>query len=161
MVAAIIRGRVHKLIRVRELAASHRLEQMRSVKMLEKRATWMRENGFDRIKVFAEMHEETLRRLPVGLHLKPFYTGLYNPRRPPTPDQYTVNMKLEVETLRLEILLSQPLTPPQFDISPRRSPAAGTGFNKPRVPHTEMQHMEQEGTFLFRPVSMTFCALIA
>ena len=109
---AIIRGRVYKLIRVRELAASHRLEQLRSVRMLEQRTTCMRENGFDRIEVIAEMHEETLRRLHVSLNWKPFYTGLYNPRRPFTPEEFTLDMKVEVDSLRLEILLSQPLPPP-------------------------------------------------
>ena len=44
---AIIRGRVCKLVRVRDLAASHKLEQMRSVKMLKQQATSMRENNFD------------------------------------------------------------------------------------------------------------------
>ena len=34
MVAAIIRGRVRKLVRVRKLAASHRIEQMWRVRML-------------------------------------------------------------------------------------------------------------------------------
>ena len=77
---AIIRGRVRKLIRVRELATSHELEQMRSVRMLEQRTTWMRENDFDRIGVIAEIHEETMRRLHAGLDLELFCTGLYNPR---------------------------------------------------------------------------------
>ena len=35
---AATRGRLRKLIRVRELAASHKLEQMRRVRMLEKQA---------------------------------------------------------------------------------------------------------------------------
>ena len=33
---AATRGRMHELIRVRELASSHKLEQMRRVRMLEK-----------------------------------------------------------------------------------------------------------------------------
>ena len=81
-----IRGRVHRLIRVRELAASHLLEQMRRVRMLEKQAAWEREGGFDRIEITAQRHEDTLRRLHAGFDLELFYTGLYYPRRPPTPE---------------------------------------------------------------------------
>ena len=54
----IIRGRMRKLIQVREFATSHKLGQMQRVKMLEQRATWMRENGFSRIEVITEIHEE-------------------------------------------------------------------------------------------------------
>ena len=42
---------------------------------------------------------------------EPFYTGLYNPRRPPTPEEFTMDMTFGVESLRLERLLSQPLLP--------------------------------------------------
>ena len=108
---AIIRGRVRKLIRARELATSYELDQMQSVGMLEQRATKMRENGFDRIEVVAEMLEETLRRLDAGFDPEPFNTRLYNPRRPPTPEQFTLNMTVEVESLTLERLLSQSLLP--------------------------------------------------
>ena len=54
--------------------------------------------------------------------------GLYNRQRPPTPEAFTLDMKnAEVESLRLEVLLLRPLPPRQYDLSPRRSPAAGTG----------------------------------
>ena len=49
---AVIRGLVHKLIVVRELAASHKLEQTRRVQILEQGAPWMRENGLDRIETY-------------------------------------------------------------------------------------------------------------
>ena len=39
----------------------------------------MRENGFDRIEVIAEMHEETLRYMLAGFDPEPLDTGLYNP----------------------------------------------------------------------------------
>ena len=87
---AIIRGRVRKLIRVRELAALHDLEQMRSVRMLEESLTWVRENGFDRVEVIAEMHEEISRSLHSGFDPEPFYTGLYNPRWSPKKKGPTV-----------------------------------------------------------------------
>ena len=53
----ISRGRVRKLIRVRELAASLKLEQMRCEWMLEKQTALKREVVFKRIKVIAEIHE--------------------------------------------------------------------------------------------------------
>ena len=111
---------MRKLIRVRELTVSHKLEQMRSVRMLEQRATWMRENGFDRIEVKADRHEETLRHMHAGFDPQPFYARLHSPRRPPTPEEFTLDMIVEVESLRLELLLSQPLLP---QLLPRQSPA--------------------------------------
>ena len=71
----------------------------------------MRENGFNRIKVKADMHEEALRCLHAGFDLQLFYTEMYNPRRPPTPEEFTLGMTVEVESLRLELLLLQPLLP--------------------------------------------------
>ena len=58
---AIIRGRVRKLVRVRELAATHTLEQMQRVRMPEKQVACKRDDGFDRIETIVEMHEDTLR----------------------------------------------------------------------------------------------------
>ena len=91
---AKIHGRVFKLIRVRELATTHRLEQVRSVRILEQRAIWMRKICFDGIEVIAEIHEETLRPLLGGFDSEPLYTGLYNPRGAPTPDDFTLDMKV-------------------------------------------------------------------
>ena len=66
----------------------------------------MRKNGFDRIKVITDRHEETRRRMHAGLDPEPFYTALYNPRK-----EFILDMKIEVESLRLELLLSRPLLP--------------------------------------------------
>ena len=49
---------------------------MRRVRMLEQRATWMRENVCDNIETIADWNEETLRRLHAGFDPKPFSTGL-------------------------------------------------------------------------------------
>ena len=84
-----IRWRVRELTRVRDLASSHKLEQMRRVRVLEKQAAWKREGGFDRVESIAEMHEQTLRRLHAGFDLESLYTGLYNPRWPPTFEEFT------------------------------------------------------------------------
>ena len=50
--------RIRETIRVRELAATHRLEQMHRLLMLEEHKTWKREFGFDRSKTEAEMDEK-------------------------------------------------------------------------------------------------------
>ena len=112
-----ISGRAPKLVLVRELATSDKLEQMQRVQMLEWQTTWMREIGFDRIETIAEMHEEALRRLHADFDPGPVYTRLYNARRPPTPEEFTLGMKVEVKRLRMERLPSNP--PPQYDLPPR------------------------------------------
>ena len=133
------REHMRELIWVRELASSHQLEQMRCVRMLEKQATWKREGNFDRIEIIAEIHEQTLRRPHAGFDLELLYTGLYNPRWLHNLQTSMLEMNVEVEILRLEILFSQPPTPPQYDALPRRSPAAGTWLDEPGVPHAVTQ----------------------
>ena len=115
------RGRVRELTLDGELASSHEVEQMQHVRMLEKQAAWKSEAGFDRIDIIAEMHEQTLRPRHAGFDSKPLHTVLYNPRWPPTSEELTAGMNVEVGSLRLEILLAQLPPPPQYDISPRRS----------------------------------------
>ena len=44
----------------------------------------------------------------------------------------------------MEIVFSQPAPPPQWDLSPRRSPA---WLDEPRAPHAETQSTEREGIF--------------
>ena len=57
------------------------------------------------------MHAETLRRVHAGFDTEPFRAGLYNPRRPGTPEEFTLNMEVEVGSMKLELLFSQPLLP--------------------------------------------------
>ena len=78
------------------------------------------------------------------------YTELYYPRRSPTPIEFTLDLKVEVESLRIGVLLSQPLPPPQYDVLPLRRPAAGTGLDEPGEPHPEMKQTKQGGTFPFQ-----------
>ena len=85
-----------------------------------KASSLIRERAFNRIDITADTHEETLRRLHAGFDPKPFYTGIYNARSPPIPKGFTVDMKVELERLRLECLLSEP-SPPQYDLTPRQS----------------------------------------
>ena len=53
-------------------------------------------------------------------------------RHPHTPDEFTLEMKVDVEGLRMEIILSQPASS-QCDPSPRRA-AVDTGSEEPESP---------------------------
>ena len=83
----------------------------------------------------------------MNFDLEPLYTGPYNPQRLLSPQEFTAEMNVEVESLKLEILLAQIPPPPQYELLPRRSPAAGTGLDEPEVPHPVTQQTEQEITF--------------
>ena len=56
--------RLRETIRVRELAATHRLGQMRRLLMLEEQKAWKREFGFDCIETAAEMDESAFAPAP-------------------------------------------------------------------------------------------------
>ena len=51
---AVIRERAHKLVLVREIAASRRLDKIHYLRLRGKLAVWRRNNGFDRSKALAE-----------------------------------------------------------------------------------------------------------
>ena len=156
--------RLRKTIRVRELAATHGLEQMRCLLMLEKQKAWKREVGFDRIETAAEMDAQRFRTILVS---EPFYSKMCNPRWPHNPDEFTLEVRVDVERLRMEIAPSQPAPRRQCDPSPRRLPAVdtgseepgtprrlpaiGTGSDEPGVSQAETP-TETEKMFLFKPV---------
>ena len=71
-----------------------------------------------------------------------FYRNMILPRHPHTPDKITLEMKVNVEGLRMEIILSQPASS-QCDPSPRRSPAISTGSG-PGVSQVETKMEEEE-----------------
>ena len=97
--------RLRKTIRVRELAATHRLGQMHRLRMLEERKAWKREAGFDYIKIAAKMDA---RRSRTNLVSEPFfYINMFISRCPHSPDEFTLGMRIDVEGLRIEIVLSQ------------------------------------------------------
>ena len=88
-----------------------------------------------------------------------FYSNMLNPRRQYTPDKFTLEMRVDVERLRMAISLSQPAPQSQCDPSPRRaavdtgseeagtprrSPAVGTGSDEPGVSRVETS-TEEEG----------------
>ena len=76
-----------------------------------------------------------------------FYTKLYNPRWPHTPEEHTLEMRVDVERLRMKVVYSQLAPPPQYDSSPQQSPAVGTGSDEPGVSRAESQSTESEGIF--------------
>ena len=61
--------RLRQFVRVRELAATHRLERMRYLRMLKEQKAWKREADFDRIEIIAEMLEQ---HFLAGLIRNPF-----------------------------------------------------------------------------------------
>ena len=124
--------RLRETIRIAELAATHRLGQMRRLLMHEKHKIWKREFGFDRIETAAEMDEKRSRTSTSPVPDPFFYRNMVIPRRPHTPDEFTLEIKMDVEGLRMEILLSQPASS-QCDPSPRRA-AVDTGSEEPETP---------------------------
>ena len=86
-------------------------------------------------------------RLHASFDSEPLYTKLYNPRWSHIPAAYTLEMNVDVQGLRIEILLSQPAPPPQCDSSSRRSPTVGMGLGEPEEPRAEMQPTKREGIF--------------
>ena len=101
------------------------------LRMLEERKAWKREGGFNRIDTAAEMDAKRFR---TSLVSEPFYSKLFNLRWPHTPDEFTLEMRVDVERLRMEIIFSQPAPPPQCDPSPRRLPAVDTESEEPGTP---------------------------
>ena len=61
-----------------------------------------------------------------------FYRNMVIPRHPHTPDEFTLEMKMDVDGLRMEIILSQPASS-QCGPPPRRA-AVYTGSEEPRKP---------------------------
>ena len=142
--------------------------------MYEKHKAWKRAFGFDRIEMAAEMDEKRSRTSTSPVPNPFFYRNMVTPRHPHTPDEFTLEMKVDVEGLRMEIILSQP-APLRCDPSPRRaavdtgseepgtpprSPAIGTGSG-PGVSQAETQIMEEEEIFPFETSMDNFYVQIA
>ena len=79
---------------------------MRRLLMHEKHKAWKREFGFDRIKTATEMDEKRSRTSTRPVLDLFFYRDLAIPRYPHTPDEFTLEMKVDVDGLRMEIILS-------------------------------------------------------
>ena len=114
--------RVHKLIRVWELAESHKLDQMNHLQLLEKLAASRRTNDFHTSEALAERQHRTQGYMCSVDYPKHHQIDIYfNPRRSSPPHEYIESMWAEVNVLKQEIFLSQP--PSQYDVPPRRSSA--------------------------------------
>ena len=155
--------RFRETIRVRELTATHRLRQMRRLLMHEKHKTWKREFGFDRIELDAEMDKQRSRTSFSPVPDPFFYRNMVIPRHPHTSAEFTLEMKVDVEGLRMKIIPSQP-APPHCDPlrrravvdtgseepgTPPRSAAIGTGSDGPGASRFETS-TEEERRFLLK-----------
>ena len=75
--------RLRECNRIRELAETHRLEQMRRLRMLEEKKAWKREAGFDHIETAVKIDAQHCR---TNLVSEPFYSKMFNPKWTHTPD---------------------------------------------------------------------------
>ena len=82
-------------------AATRRLGQMRRLLIHEKHKAWKGEFGFDRIETAAEMDEKHSRTSTSSVPNPFFYRNMVIPRRPHTPNEFTLEMKVGVEGLRM------------------------------------------------------------
>ena len=96
--------RLRETIRVRELAATHRLGQMHRLLMHEKHKTWKLKFGFDRMETAAEMDEKSSHTSTSPVPDPFFYRNMVIPRHPHTPVEFTLEMKVDIEGLRMEII---------------------------------------------------------
>ena len=154
-------------VRVAKLAATHRLGQMRSLLMDERHKVWKREFGYDRIETAAEMDEKRSRTSTSPVSNPFFYRNMVIPERPHMSEELNLQMKVDVEDLRMEIILSQPPSS-ECDPSPRRA-AVDTGSGEPGTPtqspaistgsgprHRKQRHKWREEFSRLRPVWMGF-----
>ena len=87
-----------------------------------------------------------------------FYRNMFNPRRPHTPDEFTLEMKVDVERLRMETTPSQPVVDMGSEKpgALRRSPAIGTGQRNPEYRELRRQQIRNHFSLL-KPVWMVSC----
>ena len=124
--------RMSENVKAKIWAATHRLGQMRSLLMHEKHKVWKREFGFDGIETAAVMDEKRSRTSTSPVPNPFFYRNMVISSHPHTPDEFALEMKVDVEGLRMEIILSQPASS-HCDPSPRRA-AVDTGSEEPGTP---------------------------
>ena len=151
--------RLRETVRVAKLAATHCLGQMHSLLMHEKHKVWKREFGFDRIETAAEMDEKRSRTSTSPFPNPFLYRNMVIPEHPYTPEALNLQMKVDVEDLRMEIILLQspslecdPLprratvdTGSEEPGTPPQSPAIGTRSG-PKAPQAETQIMEENNS---------------
>ena len=124
--------RLRETVRVAKLAATHRLGQMRSLLLHERHKVWKQEFGYDRLETAAEMDEKRSRISTSPVTNPFFYRSMVIPEHPHTPEEFSLQMKVDVEGLRMEIILLQPPSS-ECDPSSRRA-AVVTRSEKPGTP---------------------------
>ena len=142
--------------------------------MHKKHKTWKREFGFDRTETATEMDEKRSRTSTRPVPDPFFYRNMVIPGHPPTPDEFTLEMKVDVDGLRMEIILAQPASsqcgpsPRRAAVytgseelgKPRRSTAIGTGQMGPEYRGLKHQRRRKDFPFL-KPVEMGFLVQIS
>ena len=113
-------------------AATYPLGQMRLLLMHERLKVWKREIGYDRIETAAEMDKKRSHISTIPVPNPFFYKNMVIPEHPHTPEEFSLQMKVDVEGLQMEIILSQPPSS-ECDTSPRRA-AVDTGSEEPGTP---------------------------
>ena len=122
---------------------------------------------FDYVDTAAEMDARRSRTNPVSELL--FYSKMSSLRWPHIHDEFTPEMRADVEELRMETVLLQP-EPPQCDTSPQRLPAVGTGWRNPErrdgcprsvrgqmnPEYRELSQRKGKKLFFFKPVWVFF-----
>ena len=74
------------------------------------------------------------RRSRTNIVLEPFfYSKMFIPGYPHSREEFALEMRVDVEGLRMGIILSKPEPPPHYDASPRWLPAVDTGSDEPGV----------------------------
>ena len=127
--------------------------------MHEKRKTWKREFGFDRIETCAEVDEKRFRTSTSPVPDPFFNRSMVARRRPHTPDEFTLKRKVDVESLRMEIIFSQPASS-QCDPSSRRAVVV-RGQKNPERRHGRPRSVRgrrnpEHRDPLLKPVKMVF-----
>ena len=100
--------------------------------MHENHKTWKRGFGFDLSETATDMDEKRSRTSTRPVPDPFFYRNMVIRRHPHTPDEFTLEMKVDVDGLRVEIIFSQPASS-RCDPSPRRA-AVYTGSEEPGKP---------------------------
>ena len=124
-------------------AATHRLGQIRLLLMHEKHKVWKREFGYDRIETAAEMDEKRSRTSTSPVPNPFFYRNMVIPSHPHTPDDFTLEMKVDVEGLRMEINLSQPAS--SSVIHRRDAPRSIRGQKNPECRNSRLRSVRGQG----------------
>ena len=82
--------RLRETVRVAKLAATHRLGQIRSLRMRERHTVWKREFGYDRLETAAEMDEKRSRTSTNPVLNPFFYRNIVIPEHPNTPEKFNL-----------------------------------------------------------------------